>query len=1322
MRRTVGIVAVVSLALALWSCRDMLVDPGLGDPAGTARTLRIAPQRLDLALGSSASVTATLVDAKGLVVPLPGGVAFTFTSSVPRVFGAGADGVVTALGNGEGELRAAVGALFVGIPVRVVPVQPRLVKVEGDAQSGVVGTELALPLVIRSQLTNGRPERGVPVDFAVTVGSVRPARVVTDSNGLASVRWTVGPTRGAQSLVASAGGTATVTFVATALRRTAAHVVVTPETVALTDAGKTAQLGATARDAAGDAIPDVVFTWASSDTNVAIVDQTGLVTAKKAGATAISATVDGISNSSAVTVTIPLPVIAASPSAPLFLTSTLGADDGVFSRTVVITNAGGGALSGLAASIAYATASPIAWIDKLSLESTVAPTALRFIVQRGALRIGTYDATVTLTSTVTGVKPLDIPVRLVVSPGGARLGLSADSVEGISFTNGPSVRVAVAVVDRAGVGTAALGPINCTTNAPVEFFSLISCRDSVVVSLSPGGNLTGSQVATVRVSSAFTADTVPLRLTRTAARPALRVVPESLTVRPPTNSAAVRVAAAVLVGVLPGAPAYPRASLGALQCALKAPVGAPAASVALCGDSIAIAITPGADAGTFRYSVDVSAPGALIAVDRVSFPVTVITTSGTLPTIASSPAGLLSITTSFGVDDGIFNRTVAVMNAGGGTLSGLAARLAYRAGQPQGWIESLALDGSTSPTTLRFTVRRGALRIGTYDATVTLTSTVAGVTPLDIPIRLVVVSNGAKLGLSRDSINARNYAGGPAVRAAVAVIESTGLGRAALGTISCSPIKYGEVTGWANLVSCGDSVVVLLNDRGRTGGDAIIRVTGSFVTDTVTLRIRFLAFPPTLRMVPTTLAMSAVTNGTLVRAAAAVAVDVVSGAPAFPLASLGALTCVLTAPAGAPSAAVVSCADSVALSISPGATAGSFQYRVTVEAPNATVRVTSTILPIDATIATASVPLAAGAIFGGCAVADKVYCWGNNSSGEVGDGTTQMQTLATPVSATSEQLVRVAAGSAYKCGLSAVLVPLCWGSNASGATGQGSLAGSALTPRRVTTLPAATYQRLGVGTGTACAAGDNSVNVLIYCWGNNQSGQLGTGSLELVTSAPGTPVALAEQLVYSVAVGATHACAIAGGAPYRLYCWGEGWLLGNGTTDQRTQAVPVLVQFPDDLPSSGLAAGSETTCLISYSNYMLYCWGSNRNGETGTGVTGVVSVPTRVTFPGFPGSVPMHDVVAGANHTCAIVAGGTYCWGKNDVGQLGSGDVAGSSNVPRRIVGDPGFATLSVSGSTTCGLVTADGSVWCWGYGQTGELGNGTFGSNSSVPVRVRRR
>jgi len=139
-----------------------------------------------------------------------------------------------------------------------------------------------------------------------------------------------------------------------------------------------------------------------------------------------------------------------------------------------------------------------------------------------------------------------------------------------------------------------------------------------------------------------------------------------------------------------------------------------------------------------------------------------------------------------------------------------------------------------------------------------------------------------------------------------------------------------------------------------------------------------------------------------------------------------------------------------------------------------------------------------------------------------------------------------------------------------------------------------------------------------------------------------------------------------------------------------------------------LAAGQEHTCAI-LDDGTVECWGHNNFGQVGDGTQTTRLVPVTVTSLG--GSAI--SIAAGSVHTCALLSNGSVrCWGFNGSGQLGNGSTA-LSNVPVTVTGLSGVVALAAGSLHTCALRT-DGSVWCWGA----ALANGS-NSRSLVPIRV---
>jgi alpha-tubulin suppressor-like RCC1 family protein len=188
-------------------------------------------------------------------------------------------------------------------------------------------------------------------------------------------------------------------------------------------------------------------------------------------------------------------------------------------------------------------------------------------------------------------------------------------------------------------------------------------------------------------------------------------------------------------------------------------------------------------------------------------------------------------------------------------------------------------------------------------------------------------------------------------------------------------------------------------------------------------------------------------------------------------------------------------------------------------------------------------------------------CWGDNADGQVGDGTAITRRVPTSVvSGVTFDTLSLVSGALHSCALSAAGAAHCWGSDAYGQLGRGSVGGSAGTPTAVS--GGLTFVKLFAGEYHTCgltAAGE------AHCWGRNISGQLGTGSAGAPVS---TPTAVTGGLSFrALSLGELHSCGILAGAdgvrgttatPGTVYCWGDSEYGQAGTGSYRANASPLL--------------------------------------------------------------------------------------------------------------------------------------------------------------------
>ncbi|MBK8173662.1 MAG: hypothetical protein IPK60_25445 [Sandaracinaceae bacterium] len=364
-----------------------------------------------------------------------------------------------------------------------------------------------------------------------------------------------------------------------------------------------------------------------------------------------------------------------------------------------------------------------------------------------------------------------------------------------------------------------------------------------------------------------------------------------------------------------------------------------------------------------------------------------------------------------------------------------------------------------------------------------------------------------------------------------------------------------------------------------------------------------------------------------------------------------------------------------------------------------------------------AVSLTAGARHTCVATSGDVICFGDNSDGQLGTGDTLSadgeQVRVSGLS--SADVALVAGGGNFSIALSSLgasFIPRTWGANDFGQLCTGDLVPS----------PAPILSDLGGKFESLCAGGDfgcllEATDSDVYCWGNGI--HTGTGETEPLSAL--ARVSLPSTGAFGLSAGGGHACAVLDELVFgmRIRCWGDNdaGQLGNGSLSPN-ELLPVPVFGIDD--AIFVAAGGEHTCALRGTRDLtsVVCWGRGTEGQLGNITPTSSAYPVAVLLPADTRVDEIKALASGGQHSCLISGGEVVCWGRGVEGQLGDGRL-NAIGAPSVVPGITNARALALGDRHSCAQLDTS-EIVCWGDNSYGQLGDGTKISHSRpelVPV-----
>jgi len=334
-----------------------------------------------------------------------------------------------------------------------------------------------------------------------------------------------------------------------------------------------------------------------------------------------------------------------------------------------------------------------------------------------------------------------------------------------------------------------------------------------------------------------------------------------------------------------------------------------------------------------------------------------------------------------------------------------------------------------------------------------------------------------------------------------------------------------------------------------------------------------------------------------------------------------------------------------------------------------------------------------------------LWTWGRNLFGALGDNTIIHRSSPVQVIGFATNWSSVACGYKFTAATKTDGTLWLWGSNAYGNLGDNTIIHRSSPVQTI--VFGSNWSKVACGDFTAAIKKDGT----LWTWGYNFHGQLGNNTAGANRSSPVQPLAYAFSTNWSnTSAGGTHTSAIKKDGT--LWSWGSGTSgqLGNNTATSTSAPVQ---EMTFSTTWSSLSAGNTFTGAIK-TDSTLWLWGLGTSGQLGDNSATSKSSPVQtVTF----GST-WSSISCGTSHVASVKTDGTlWVWGLGTSGQLGDNTATSKSSPIQTITFGSTWSKVS-AGYTHTGAIKTDGTAWTWGLGTSGQLGDATIVSKSS-PVQV---